>query len=139
MEDFINDLGPIAAWLGVSLAIMIIGFVVVDVLTPGSLRDQVSDNLNTTLLVAGKLTAVGIIVCGAVLSAPDALDEGLVQATLYGVTGIVASSLVFLLLDATLPVKLRHLVNERSSILQPWSPSDRRSRWRWSSPPRSLR
>ena len=113
MEDFINDLGPIAAWLGVSLAIMIIGFVVVDVLTPGSLRDQVSDNLNAALLVAGKLTAVGIIVCGAVLSAPDALDEGLVQAALYGVTGIVASSLVFLLLDAALPVKLRHLVNEK--------------------------
>lgn len=113
MEDFINDLGPIAAWLGVSLAIMIIGFVVVDVLTPGSLRDQVSDNLNAALLVAGKLTTVGIIVCGAVLSAPDALDEGLVQAALYGVTGIVASSLVFLLLDAALPVKLRHLVNEK--------------------------
>ena len=116
MEDFINDLGPIAAWLGVSLAIMIIGFVVVDVLTPGSLRDQVSDNLNAALLVAGKLTAVGIIVCGAVLSAPDALDEGLVQAALYGVTGIVASSLVFLLLDAALPVKLRHLVNEMEFV-----------------------
>ncbi|HMS88443.1 MAG TPA: DUF350 domain-containing protein [Acidimicrobiales bacterium] len=112
MEDFINDLGPIAAWLGVSLAIMVAGFMVVDVLTPGHLRTQVSDNLNAALLVAGKLVAVGIIVGGAVFTAPDALDEGLLDAVLYGLTGIVASTIVFLLLDLALPVKLRELVAE---------------------------
>lgn len=112
MEDFINDLGPIAAWLGVSLAIMVAGFMVVDVLTPGQLRTQVSDNLNAALLVAGKLVAVGIIVGGAVFTAPDALDEGLLDAVLYGLTGIVASTIVFLLLDLALPVKLRELVAE---------------------------
>ncbi|MCB0987751.1 MAG: DUF350 domain-containing protein [Microthrixaceae bacterium] len=112
MEDFINDLGPIAAWLGVSLALMVVGFIVIDVLTPGNLRAQVSENMNAALLVAGKLTAVGIIVGGAVLASPDALDEGLVQAALYGMTGILASSGVFLLLDAALPVKLRELVGE---------------------------
>jgi uncharacterized membrane protein YjfL (UPF0719 family) len=112
VEDFINDLGPIAAWLGVSLGIMVAGFMVVDVLTPGHLRTQVSDNLNAALLVAGKLVAVGIIVGGAVFTAPDALDEGLLDATLYGLTGIVASTIVFLLLDLALPVKLRHLVAE---------------------------
>ena len=112
MEDFINALGPIAAWLGVSLAIMVAGFMVVDVLTPGHLRTQVSDNLNAALLVAGKLVAVGIIVGGAVFTAPDALDEGLLDAVLYGLTGIVASTIVFLLLDLALPVKLRELVAE---------------------------
>ena len=112
MEDFINDLGPIAAWLGVSLAIMVAGFMVVDVLTPGHLRTQVSDNLNAALLVAGKLVAVGIIVGGAVFTAPDALDEGLLDAVLYGLTGIVASTIVFLLLDLALQVKLRELVAE---------------------------
>ena len=112
MEDFINDRGPIAAWLGVSLAIMVAGFMVVDVLTPGHLRTQVSDNLNAALLVAGKLVAVGIIVGGAVFTAPDALDEGLLDAVLYGLTGIVASTIVFLLLDLALPVKLRELVAE---------------------------
>ena len=112
MEDFINDLGPIAAWLGVSLAIMVAGFMVVDVLTPGHLRTQVSDNLNAALLVAGKLVAVGIIVGGAVFTAPDARDEGRLDAVLYGLTGIVASTIVFLLLDLALPVKLRELVAE---------------------------
>lgn len=112
MEDFINDLGSIGAWLGVSLAIMAAGFAMVDVLTPGHLRTQVSDNLNAALLVAGKLVAVGIIVMGAVLTSPDDLDEGLVQAVLYGITGIVVSSIAFLLLDLALPVKLRELVQE---------------------------
>ena len=112
MEDFINDLGSISAWLGVSLAIMAAGFVVVDVLTPGHLRTQVSDNLNAALLVAGKLVAVGIIVMGAVLTSPDDLGDGLIQAVLYGATGIVVSSIAFLLLDLALPVKLRELVQE---------------------------
>ncbi len=112
MEDFINDLGSIGAWLGVSLAIMATGFVSVDLLTPGNLRTQVSESLNAALLVAGKLMAVGIIVMGAVLTSPDALDEGLVQAVLYGLTGIVVSSIAFLLLDLVLPVKLRELVQE---------------------------
>ena len=112
MEDFINDLGPIAAWLGVSLAIMVAGFMVVDVLTPGHLRPQVSDNLHAALLVAGKLVAVGSSGGGAVFTAPDALDEGLLEAVLYGLTGIVASTIVFLLLDLALPVKLRELVAE---------------------------
>lgn len=113
MEQFIDDFGAISAWVGVSLAVMIAGFGVVDLLTPGKLRDQVSDNLNAALLVASKLMATGIIVGAAVWTAPDDLDEGLVEAALYSATGLVVSAVAFLLLDWVLPARLRHLVNEK--------------------------
>lgn len=112
MESFIDDLGSIAAWLGLSLGLMAAGFAVVDLMTPGNLRAQVSQSLNAALLVAGKLISVGIIVSVAVFTAADDLDEGLVHAALYSVTGLIVSALVFLLLDLVLPAKLRELVNE---------------------------
>jgi uncharacterized membrane protein YjfL (UPF0719 family) len=112
MEAFIDDLGSIGAWLGVSFLMMIVGFVVVDVLTPGNLRTQVSSSINAALLVAGKLVAVGIIISSAVWGAEDSLSDGLTDALLYGATGIVVSAVAFLLLDLALPVKLRELVAE---------------------------
>ncbi len=112
MSDFIDDLGSTFAWLGTAAALMVVGFIVVDLLTPGDLRKQVSQNLNAGLLVGGKLVAVGIIVFSAIWTAPDALDEGLLDAVLYSVLGLVMSAATFLLVDLALPVQLRTLVEE---------------------------
>ncbi len=113
MEAFINDLGSTAAWTGTAVVLMALGFVVLDLLTPGALREQVSENLNAGLLVGGKLVAVGIIVFSAIWNAPDTLDDGLLEAVLYSVFGLIVAAIVFLLVDWVLPVRLRHLVNER--------------------------
>lgn len=113
MNQFFTDLGVTLAWLGTATALMAVGFVVVDVLTPGKLREQVSENLNAGLLVGGKLVAVGIIVFSAVWTAPDALDEGLLEAVLYSVLGLIISAVAFLLVDLVLPVRLRQLVEEQ--------------------------
>lgn len=112
MSDFVNDLGDTFAWLGTAVALMALGFVVVDLLTPGNLRRQVSQNLNAGLLVGGKMISVGIIIFVAIWTAPDALDEGLLDAALYSVLGLVMSAVVFLLVDLILPVRLRQLVEE---------------------------
>lgn len=112
MEAFIDDLGSIGAWMGMSLVMMCVGFLVVDLLTPGHLRTQVSQSINAALLVAGKLISVGIIISTAVWTADDEIREGLTHAGLYSVTGIVISALMFLLLDLALPAKLRDLVQE---------------------------
>lgn len=112
MEAFIDDLGATLAWLGVSIATMVVGFVIVDLLTPGKLRTQISENLNAGLLVGAKMLSVGIIVATAVFTAADDLDEGLLDAVLYSGLGLAVSAVMFLLLDAVLPARLRHLVNE---------------------------
>jgi uncharacterized membrane protein YjfL (UPF0719 family) len=112
VTDFINDLGATLAWLATAVALMGVGFGVVDLLTPGRLSQQVSANLNAGLLVGAKLLAVGIIVFSAIWTAPDSLDEGLLEAVLYSALGLLISAGVFMLLDFALPVRLRHLVNE---------------------------
>lgn len=112
MNEFFNDLGATLAWLGTSFAMMVAGFGVVDLLTPGKLREQVSENLNAGLLVGGKLISVSVIVFSAVWTAADDLGEGLLDAVLYGALGLVISAVAYLLIDLALPVRLRHLVNE---------------------------
>ncbi len=113
MDVFIDDLGSTAAWTATATVLMVLGFIVVDLLTPGKLREQVSENLNAGILVGGNLVAVGIIVFSAIWTAPDTLEDGLVEAVLYSVFGLVASAVVFLLVDLVLPVRLRQLVTER--------------------------
>ncbi len=112
MSDFIGDLGSTMSWVGVSLALMVAGFVVVDLMTPGKLREQVSSSINAALLVGAKLFAVGIIVSSAVWTAVDDLSEGLVDAVLYSVLGLAVSAVSFLVLDWVMPARMRHLVNE---------------------------
>lgn len=113
MSAFIDDLGNTIAWLATAVALMALGFIVIDVLTPGNLRKQVSDNLNAGLLVGGKLVSVGIVIFSAISGAPDTLSDGLVEAVLYSVLGMILSALVFLLIDFILPVRLRQLVEEK--------------------------
>lgn len=112
MTEFIDNIGITLAWLGTAIVLMGLGFGVVDILTPGNLRKQVSENLNAGLLVGGKLVAVGIIVFSAIWTAPDELDVGLVEAILYSLLGLITSGIMFLVVDLVLPVRLRHLVNE---------------------------
>ena len=114
MSDFITDFASTMAWIGVSLTLMVVGFIVVDLLTPGKLREQVSESLNASLLVGAKLLGVGLIIASAVWTAPDALVDGLTEAVAYSVLGLAVSALAFLVLDALLPARLRHLVNEKT-------------------------
>lgn len=113
MSDFVSDLGSSFAWLGVALGLMVAGFAVLDVLTPGNLRKQVSNSLNAAVLVAGKLIAVAVIVFAAIWTAGDDLDDGLVDALLYSALGLLVSAVALWLLDLALPAKLRNLVNEQ--------------------------
>lgn len=113
MEQFIDDFGITAAWLGTSFVLMAFGFIAVDLLTPGNLRAQVSDNLNAGLLVGGKMVAVGIIIFSAVWTAPDSLSDGLTEAVLYSILGLIMSAIAFIVVDIVLPADLRRLVEQR--------------------------
>jgi uncharacterized membrane protein YjfL (UPF0719 family) len=110
MSEFLSEAGATAVWIAVALALMAVGFAVVDVLTPGRLREQVSEHVNAAVMVAAKLLAVAVIVATAVATAPDSLSEGVAQAAAYGVAGLAVSAVAFLALDAVLPARVRDLV-----------------------------
>ncbi|HEX2301788.1 MAG TPA: DUF350 domain-containing protein, partial [Pseudonocardiaceae bacterium] len=75
------EAGAAAAFSAAGLALMALGFALIDLLTPGNLREQIwlHRNRNATVLVSFNLLAVGIIVTSAITASEDAVLAGLVS------------------------------------------------------------
>lgn len=111
-DTVFEDLGASLAWMLASFALFAVGFVIIDLLTPGHLRTQVRDNLNAAVLVAAKMLAVAIIVFVSVWTAPDAVGDGIIHAGSQGLVSLAFSVVAFLGLDRLIPGGIRHLVDE---------------------------
>ncbi|WP_235883521.1 DUF350 domain-containing protein [Saccharopolyspora elongata] len=92
----------------VGVAMMALGYVLVDLATPGKLRDLiwVQRNPNAALLLVSGLIGVGIILTTAIVGSADDLIAGLIDTLVFGLLGLILMSLSFLLIDAVTPGKL---------------------------------
>ena len=98
----------------IGAGILALGFLVLDLLTPGNLRTQVyiDKNPNAAILLGANHLALAIIVVTAILTSADSLGQGLVDSAVYGLTGVVLQAVALRLLDAVVPADLRGLVDE---------------------------
>ncbi|MGH4025549.1 MAG: DUF350 domain-containing protein [Pseudonocardiaceae bacterium] len=108
------EAGVAAAFSAVGLVLMALGFVLIDLLTPGNLREQIwlHRNRNATVLVSSNLLGVGIIVATAIAASDGNVGEGLLSTGAYGLLGLVLMGLSFLVLDAVTPGKLGAILVE---------------------------
>jgi uncharacterized membrane protein YjfL (UPF0719 family) len=108
LKELIVGLLAALAYGAVGTALMALGYVLVDIATPGKLRDLiwVERNRNAAILLASGLLGVGIIVTTAIVVSDDDLARGLASTVGYGLVGLVAMALSFVLLDAVTPGKL---------------------------------
>lgn len=113
-DSIIAEVGIAASYGVVGLVLMALGFVLVDVLTPGNLRKQIwlERNRNASMLLASNLLGVGIVVVTAIRASEDAFLPGLLSAAAYGILGLVLMGLSFLVLDAVTPGKLGAMLME---------------------------
>lgn len=94
------------AYSGVGIAILVAGYFVVDVLTPGHLGRQVSEgNPNAAILVSATLVSLGLIEYFAIYFTGAGWD-GLLDAFVFGLLGVIVQAIGFLVLDAVTPGKL---------------------------------
>ncbi len=100
--------GQVLAYSGIGIAILLLGFYVVDVITPGKLgRHIAAGNPNACLLAASALTSLGLVLWFAIYftgAGWDGLDDMLV----FGLVAIAVQAIGFLLLDVLVPGDLRH-------------------------------
>lgn len=108
----LDDVGAAAAWTVASFLLFAVGFVVIDVLTPGNLRTQIRDNINAAILVSAKMLAVAVIVFVSVWTAPDDVGDGVVYAATQALWSLAVSIAAFLALDRLIPGGIRNVVNE---------------------------
>ncbi|MEV1288369.1 DUF350 domain-containing protein [Micromonospora sp. NPDC049679] len=107
-----TDLLATLAYGAVGVLLMALGYVLVDVATPGQLRELIwtERNRNAALLLASNLASVGIIVVTAITASDDDFVAGLIGATAYGVVGLVVMAGSFLLLDLATPGRLGEIL-----------------------------
>jgi uncharacterized membrane protein YjfL (UPF0719 family) len=108
LQELLAGLLAAVAYGVIGVAMMALGYVLVDLATPGKLRDLiwVRRNPNAALLLVSGLLGVGIILTTAIAASADDLIAGLVGTLAYGILGLVLMSLSFLLIDAVTPGKL---------------------------------
>ena len=98
----------------VGFLVLVLGFLALDLITPGKLRHQVyvDRNPNAAILLGANHLALAIIVVTAIMTSSDSLGQGLVDSAVYGTIGVVLQAVALRLLDVFVPGHLRNLVNE---------------------------
>ncbi|MFC9895068.1 DUF350 domain-containing protein [Nocardia sp. NPDC127579] len=121
LADLARDGGAALAYSTVGIALIALGFVLVDVITPGNLRQQiwVDRNPNAALLAASNVLGVGIIVAIAIWTSDGGIGRALAASVVYGLIGLAVMAVAFVLLDLLTPGKLGELLVDDSTGRNP--------------------
>lgn len=105
LSDLVGGVLATLAYAAVGGAVLALGYVVLDAITPGNLRHLVytDHNTNAAVLAGANVLALGGIVTVAMVTADDDLGRGLLQAGVYGLLGIALLALAFKVLDLLTP------------------------------------
>ena len=96
----------VLAYTGVGLAILVAGFYVLDLMTPGKLGTLVMEgNPGAGLLAGVTLFSLGLIQYFAIYFTGAGWD-GLVDAGVFGLVGVATQAIGFVALDLLIPGKL---------------------------------
>ena len=114
--DFLNDLAfdllSGLAYGALGLVLLALGYVAIDLLTPGRLSDLIyrERNWNAAAVVASGLLALATINVTAIITSHDDLDQGLAYAGAFGLLGIVLLAISFVVVDKFTPGELGEIV-----------------------------
>jgi len=96
----------VLAYSGVGLVVLVVGFFVLDLLTPGKLGQLVMEgNPGAGLLAATGLASLGLILYFAIHFTGAGWD-GLDDAAIFGLVGVLVQAVGFFVLDMVIPGKL---------------------------------
>lgn len=120
--DLFEDLGQIAAWGALAIALLAIGYGVLDLLTPGNLGQliYVQHNPNAAIVLASGVAALGAIITTSIATSLDGFADGIISAAAYGVLGIVLLAVSFLVLDRLTPGELGAIVTASAPAPAAW-------------------
>ncbi|SFE63091.1 protein of unknown function [Actinopolyspora alba] len=107
-QELLFGLSAAIAYGIVGAVLMVLGYVLVDLATPGKLRDLiwVHRNANAAILLVSGLIGVGVILTTAIAASSNDLVYGLIGTLAYGLLGLILMGLSFLLIDAITPGRL---------------------------------
>jgi len=112
MDDVLNEIASGLLYGALGVALLALGFFVIDVLTPGKLGDLICEHRNkpAAIVTASGLVAVGAVVTTSIASADGSLGEGLAETAAYGAIGVLMLGVAFVVIDLMTPGRLGDIV-----------------------------
>ncbi len=98
----------------VGMAVLVVGFFMVDVLTPGKLRQLVFvDRRPNAVIVAGAMyISLTAVIVSAIVNSYSQLVQGLVGVAVYGLMGVVLLGIALLTMHLVIPGDFREHVDD---------------------------
>ena len=111
----LQSIGFAVAYTGVGIVLLVLGFFVLDLLTPGHLGRHIAENrsVNSGLVLAAGFLGQGAIVFASIwTNGTSAFGEALLYTVVFGIVGVVLQAVAFVVLDLITPGKLGSHVTE---------------------------
>jgi uncharacterized membrane protein YjfL (UPF0719 family) len=107
-QDLATQLAAGLLYGVVGIALLALGYRMIDLLTPGHLGRQLCEdrNRNAGVITSAAMLAIGIIVTSAIISSDGDLAKGLGQSAGFGLVGIALLGVAFVVVDLLTPGKL---------------------------------
>jgi uncharacterized membrane protein YjfL (UPF0719 family) len=109
------SIGYAVAYTGVGIALLTLGFVALDLLTPGRLGRHIHEerSVNAGIVLAAGFLGQGMIIFAAIwTNATSGFGEALLYTVVFGVLGVLLQAVAFVVLDLITPGKLGAHVTE---------------------------
>ncbi|NEK58696.1 DUF350 domain-containing protein [Geodermatophilus sabuli] len=108
------SIGYAVAYTGVGIALLVLGFLALDLLTPGRLGRHIEQgSVNAGLVLGTGFLGQGAVVFAAIwTNATNGFGDALLWTVVFGVLGVLLQGLAFLVLDVLIPGKLGSHVTE---------------------------
>jgi uncharacterized membrane protein YjfL (UPF0719 family) len=111
----LQSIGFAAAYTGVGIALLVLGFFALDLLTPGHLGRHIHEqrSINAALVLASGFLGQGAIIFASIwINATSAFGTALLYTVVFGVFGVFLQAVAFAVLDLITPGKLGSHVTE---------------------------
>src|SRR4051794_406524 len=110
--EVLSDVGAAAAFVAAGVIVLILGYVVTDLTTPGNLSKLICDdrNKNAAVIAASNVVAAGIIVNVPFWPTPSDFWEGLLPPFPFGLVGVFPLAVADWVVDVLVPADLRGMI-----------------------------
>lgn len=101
-------------YFAIGMSVLIIGFFMVDVLTPGKLRELVfvDRRPNAVVITCAMYIALATVIISAIVNSYSQLGQGLVGVAVYGLMGVVLLGVALLTLHLVIPGNFHEHIDE---------------------------
>jgi uncharacterized membrane protein YjfL (UPF0719 family) len=98
----------------VGMAVLVVGFIMVDVLTPGKLREMVfiDRRPNAVVVACAMYVALATVIISAITNSYSQLGQGLTGVAVYGFMGVVLQGIALLTLHFVIPGDFHEHIDE---------------------------